>query len=110
MLGFYLQANVHFGFGPLLELMPDWLHASTFTFVLRYEGMDTDRNRDSAQGDRNRLTFGLNFRPIEAYVIKTDYALEASGIDELETAPHLWDPDFWKRMKFTFLASVAFLF
>jgi hypothetical protein len=110
MVGFYLQGNVHFGFGPLAPLLPDWLDASTFTFVLRYEGMDTDRNRSSAQGDRNRLTFGLNFRPIVAYVIKTDYALEAAGIDQLEGAPHLWDGDFWDRMKFTFLASVAFLF
>jgi hypothetical protein len=110
MLGFYLQANIHFGFGPLQSALPEWLAPSTFTFVLRYEGKDTDLGRDSAIGDQNRLTFGLNFRPIEAYVLKTDYVLEAHGIDDLETAPHLWNGDFWKTLQFTFLASVAFLF
>lgn len=110
MLGFYVQANYHFGFGPLTEHLPDWLHASTFTAVVRYEGKDTNLDRGSAAGDQNRLTFGLNFRPVEPYVIKTDYQLDVTGIDDVEGAPHLVDPDFWDRMSFTFMASVAFLF
>lgn len=110
MFGFYLQANYHFGFGPLVEHLPDWMAASTFTAVVRYEGKDTDLERGSAAGDQNRLTFGLNFRPVEPYVLKTDYQLQTAGTDGVEGAPHLFSPDFWDRLSFTFMASVAFLF
>ncbi len=110
MMGFYLQANYHFTIPPLWSLLPEWLNEATFTGVLRYEGMDTDFDQHSAAGDRRRLTLGLNFRPIEPYVIKTDYRLESNGVDGVSAAPDLWKGDFWTKSRFTFMASVAFLF
>ncbi len=80
MHGYYVQANYHF--------MPEWLKnmapthfsdASTFTAVVRWERVDTDtdnRTLTATSGNRReleRLTIGLNFRPIEDTVFKFDY-------------------------------------
>ena len=82
MFGYYIQGNYHF--------MPDFLkkwapghftEASTFTAVIRWETVDTDTgNRTrlangqiSNQRDLERLTLGLNFRPIEDTVFKFSY-------------------------------------
>jgi hypothetical protein len=70
--------------------MPEWLkklapthftEASTFTAVLRWETVDTDTGNKtrlangqiSNQRDLQRLTIGLNFRPIEDTVFKFSY-------------------------------------
>ncbi|MCK6545917.1 OprO/OprP family phosphate-selective porin [Myxococcota bacterium] len=110
MAGFYAQANYHFTIPPLWSVFPEWLQESTFTGIVRYEGKDTNTALASAAGDRRRLTFGLNFRPVEAYVIKTDFQLESSGRDQLDAAPDLWTGEFWERSDFRFAASVALLF
>jgi hypothetical protein len=55
--------------------------ASTFTFTLRWEQVDTDTDDRTArapnqQGNRReleRLTVGLNFRPIEDTVFKVNW-------------------------------------
>lgn len=82
MQGYYIQGNYHF--------MPDFLKkwapshfsdASTFTAVVRWEHVDTDtddrtRNAPNTLGNRReleRLTLGLNFRPIEDTVFKFDW-------------------------------------
>jgi len=82
MHGYYVQGNYHF--------MPDWLKkvapshfsdASTFTAVIRWETVNTDTGEKtrlangqlSNQRDLQRLTLGLNFRPIEDTVFKFDY-------------------------------------
>jgi hypothetical protein len=82
MFGYYIQGNYHF--------MPEWLKkvapthftdASTFTAVVRWETVDTDTsNRTrlatgqiSNQRDLQRLTLGINFRPIEDTVFKFSY-------------------------------------
>lgn len=80
MRGYYIQGNYHF--------MPEWLkklapthftEASTFTAVIRWEDVDTDtddRTRLQASGNRGelqRLTIGINFRPIEDTVFKFDW-------------------------------------
>lgn len=80
MHGYYVQGNYHF--------MPDFLKkwapshftdASTFTAVVRWEHVDTDtdnRTKGNALGNQReleRLTLGLNFRPIEDTVIKFDW-------------------------------------
>jgi hypothetical protein len=81
MHGYYIQGNYHF--------MPDFLKkwapghfsdASTFTAVVRWEEVDTDtddRTRGLAGGgnrrELERLTLGLNFRPIEDTVFKFDW-------------------------------------
>lgn len=110
MVGFYVQGNYHFGIPYLWERLPDWLATSTMTAVIRYEGKDTDTNRFSAAGDQRRLTLGLNFRPIEAYVIKTELALDAFGRDEGRAAPEVFQGAFWEDTQIGFLTSVAYLF
>ena len=82
MFGYYVQGNYHF--------MPQWLKnlapthfsdASTFTAVVRWEAVDTDtgdktrlaNGQISNQRELQRLTIGLNFRPIEDTVFKFDY-------------------------------------
>lgn len=80
MQGYYVQGNYHF--------MPDFLkkwapshfsEASTFTAVVRWEQVDTDtddRTKVLTTGNRReleRLTLGLNFRPIPDTVFKFDW-------------------------------------
>jgi len=87
MQGYYVQGNYHF--------MPDFLKkwapshftdASTFTAVVRWEQVDTDtdnRTLNNAGGgnrrELDRLTLGLNFRPIEDTVIKFDWQLNTQN-------------------------------
>lgn len=75
--------------------MPDFLKkwapshftdASTFTAVVRWEQVDTDsdnRTLNNAGGgnrrELDRLTLGLNFRPIEDTVIKFDWQLNTQN-------------------------------
>ncbi len=77
--GYYVQANYHF--------MPEWLRkalpsvfwdSSTFTAVVRWDETDLDENK------RDRLTIGLNYRPIEDTVIKFDYQFNLEGGDLTE--------------------------
>ena len=82
MQGYYIQGNYHF----MPEFLKKWApshftHASTFTAVVRWEQVDTDtdnrtRNPPNTVGNRReleRLTLGLNFRPIEDTVFKFDW-------------------------------------
>ncbi len=110
MFGFYIQANYHFGIPGLWDHLPDWLASATMTGVIRYEGKDTDVNRSSRQGDQRRLTLGVNFRPLEAYVLKTDLTLDAFGVDEVRSAPEVFQSAFWEDLSVGFLASAAYLF
>ncbi|MDA0337084.1 MAG: hypothetical protein O2782_18130 [bacterium] len=64
--GFYLQANATFGHGWLVAL-PE----AEFTAVTRWGQVDFDTDVD---GDsQNRLTLGLNLRPVPDAVFKLDY-------------------------------------
>lgn len=110
MVGFYLQGNYHFTIPGLWDAMPPWLADSTFTGVVRYEGKDTNTAVGSVAGDQRRLTLGVNYRPIEAYVLKTDFQLDTFGVDGVRNAPDIWTGRFWSDAQFTFMASVAFLF
>ncbi|MEQ1793911.1 MAG: porin, partial [Nitrospira sp.] len=82
MQGYYIQGNYHF----MPEFLKKWApshfsDASTFTAVVRWERVDTDtddrtRNAPNTIGNRReleRLTLGLNFRPIEDTVFKFDW-------------------------------------
>lgn len=90
MSGYYVQTNYHFMPEFLKNLAPShFSDASTFTAVVRWEQIDTDttdltRNAclagispaASCPGNARelqRLTIGLNFRPIEDTVFKIDY-------------------------------------
>jgi hypothetical protein len=59
--GWYGQANYHF-------LQDKLRSGSTFTAVFRYDNYDTDRSKPV-----NRLTYGLNFRPVEDAVFMVNY-------------------------------------
>jgi hypothetical protein len=80
MQGYYIQGNYHF----MPEFLKKWApshftDASTFTAVVRWEQVDTDtddRTKANTAGNRReleRLTLGLNFRPIEDTVFKFDW-------------------------------------
>ena len=82
MQGYYIQGNYHF----MPEFLKKWApshftDASTFTAVVRWEGVDTDTDNrtqvaSNTVGNRReleRLTLGLNFRPIEDTVFKFDW-------------------------------------
>jgi hypothetical protein len=82
MQGYYIQGNYHF----MPEFLKKWApshftDASTFTAVVRWEQVDTDTDNRTlalASGNRrelDRLTLGINFRPIEDTVIKFDWQL-----------------------------------
>ena len=82
MAGYYIQANYHFMPEILKRMAPShFSDASTFTAVVRWETTDTDTGNKtktstgaiSNQRDLERLTLGLNFRPIEDTVIKFSY-------------------------------------
>jgi len=113
MWGFFGQANLPFTIPPLWALFPADLKRSTLTAVVRYEGKDTDVDRISAAGDRRRLTLGLNFRPVRAFVIKTDHQLETAGVDGGKEPAEVASGAFWsggRRARYRFMSSVAYLF
>ena len=71
MDGYYVQANAHF-------LNDAVRQGSVFTGVVRVDHVDMDlSNRTSAQtaNGQERVTFGLNFRPLEQTAFKLDYQL-----------------------------------
>jgi len=63
--GYYLQGNLHF-------LQDKLLPQSTFTGVVRYDWVDFGV-RGTPDERVSRLTLGLNFRPVEKAVLKTDF-------------------------------------
>jgi hypothetical protein len=86
MQGYYLQMNYHF--------LPEWLsnmaptffkqEVSTFTAVARWEqmnlGQDLNDNTEAGKlGEWQRMTLGLNFRPTEDTVFKTDFQYTPVG-------------------------------
>lgn len=82
MHGYYIQGNYHFMPEFLKKLAPShFSEASTFTAVVRWERVDTDTddrtltvaNTAGNRRELERLTLGLNFRPIEDTVFKFDW-------------------------------------
>ena len=82
MQGYYIQGNYHFMPEFLKKLAPShFTDASTFTFTVRWDQVDSDtddrtRNPPNTIGHRRqlqRVTVGLNFRPIEDTVFKVNW-------------------------------------
>src|SRR2546425_4056000 len=72
MDGYYVQGNYHFLPQFLRRWAPSFFtEASTFTAVVRWDQINT--NSEFSDTKRERLTFGLNFRPVEDTVFKVDY-------------------------------------
>ena len=64
--GYYVQANYRFGFGAFSPKP-----TSFFTGVVRYDDVDFAANADGAK--QQRLTLGLNWRPIADAAFKGEY-------------------------------------
>jgi hypothetical protein len=86
MFGYYIQGNYHFMPEILKRLAPShFSDAATFTATIRWEQADTDTdNRTMVNGIGNRreldrLTVGLNFRPIEDTVFKFNWQYNAQN-------------------------------
>ncbi len=76
MQGYYMQLNYHFLPQWLTDLAPSHFRqeVSTFTAVVRWEAMSLGADLATPNlGERERLTVGLNFRPTEDSVFKTDF-------------------------------------
>jgi hypothetical protein len=100
MWGMFVEARYHVMPEKLRRRMPEWLRESVFTLIVRWDIMDTDMARRTAQGDRQRLTFGLNYRFIEAVVWKHELQLDH------QNAPQ--NP--FDHPKLGYVTSLAFLF
>lgn len=88
MFGYYVQGNYHFMPEILKRLAPShFSDASTFTFTVRWEQVDTDTDNRTLGGgntlgnrrELDRLTVGLNFRPIEDTVFKINWQHNAQN-------------------------------
>ena len=76
MDGYYVQGNYHFMPESLKRAAPSFFtDASTFTAVIRWGEVDTNTQSRTNVNDISRLTFGVNFRPVEDAVIKFAYTL-----------------------------------
>jgi hypothetical protein len=74
MNGYYIQGNYHFMPEFLTRLAPKRFgEGSTFTGVLRWDRINTNLDHPGGLGDLERLTLGLNFRPVEDTVFKFAY-------------------------------------
>lgn len=74
--GYYIQGNYHFMPPVLKRWWPKvFKDHATFTAVTRWEQVDLNGDEASDVGNRDRLTLGLNFRPIEDTVLKLDYQM-----------------------------------
>lgn len=114
MWGYYGQVSYRLPIGEPLRFGSD-LSDAALTFSVRYEAKDTDRDRFSRAGDQRRMTFGINFRPIQALVFKSDFQWNSYGTDLVKDAPDVWQSGFWddRDAGFAFdsyIASVAYLF
>ncbi len=88
MFGYYVQGNYHFMPELLKRLAPShFSEASTFTATVRWEQIDTDTDNRTVGGantlgnrrELDRLTVGLNFRPVEDMVFKINWQHNAQN-------------------------------
>ena len=83
MFGYYVQLNYHFMPEGLTRALPSYFgQDSTFTGILRYGRADADTETDlNNSTDEERVTLGLNFRPVEDSVIKFAYTWNRRGVN-----------------------------
>ncbi len=80
MSGYYVQLNYHFMPRMLTRTFPGYFgQDSTFTGIVRWGKADTNTASDFNPNDEERLTLGINFRPIEDSVIKFAYTFNTIG-------------------------------
>ncbi len=80
MFGYYVQLNYHFMPDVLTRTFPSYFgQDSTFTGIVRWGEADTNTDSDLNPNDEERLTLGVNYRPIEDSVIKFAYTFNQIG-------------------------------
>lgn len=80
MFGYYVQLNYHFMPQAITRAFPSYFgQDSTFTGIVRWGEADTNTDSDFNPNDEERLTLGINFRPIEDSVIKFAYTFNQIG-------------------------------
>ncbi len=80
MFGYYVQLNYHFMPEGLTRALPSYFgRDSTFTGIIRWGQVDTNTNSDTNKNSIDRLTLGINFRPIEDSVLKLAYTFNKHG-------------------------------
>ena len=85
-LGYYVQGNVHFGYGRV-AMFP----SSVFTAIVRWDDVDFDLDVDG--DDTSRMSLGLNWRPVEETVFKLSFERDWSTgrrVGEPEGADAVW--------------------
>jgi hypothetical protein len=96
MFGYYVQGNYHFMPEFLKRLAPShFSDASTFTATVRWEQVDTDTDNRTLGGgntlgnrrELDRLTVGLNFRPIEDMVFKINWQYNTQNDNAIGLVP-----------------------
>ena len=71
MMGYFVQTNFHFMPDILRQKAPTFFgESSTFTAVARWGEADTNTQSSNNVNDLQRMTLGLNFRPVEDAVLK----------------------------------------
>ena len=97
LYGYYTQVNYHFWVEPLNQtFLGRHFNNPTFTAIMRYDHAKIDTSAGAGILTQDRYTIGVNYRPIEDYVIKTEYQVNDGGIGRKN----------WEG----FLASIAWLF
>lgn len=80
MFGYYVQLNYHFMPEALTRAIPSYFgQDSTFTGIIRWGQVDTNTDDDFNTNKIDRLTLGINFRPIEDSVLKLAYTFNRHG-------------------------------
>lgn len=80
MFGYYVQLNYHFMPEGLTRALPSYFgQDSTFTGIIRWGQADTNTDSAFNKNDEERLTLGINFRPIEDSVLKLAYTWNKKG-------------------------------
>lgn len=85
--GFYVQANYHFWFDFLNDtFLGRSFENPTFTFVNRfgYAHIEDDFDVGTADNKEHRYTVGINYRPVESWVLKLEYQNNHSSVEKLE--------------------------
>jgi len=97
LYGYYTQINYHFWFASLNDtFLGKPFNNPTFTAVVRYDHAKITTSAGMGNLLADRYTLGLNYRPIEDYVIKMEYEIN--------------NGNFARNGANGFLASIAWLF
>jgi len=76
LYGLYAQINYHFWFASLNDtVFGRRFNNPTFTAVFRYDHAKINTSAGIGNLMADRYTFGLNYRPMENYVIKAEYEI-----------------------------------